>query len=116
MVMSGTTTCDSQAALPYRLDPSTLETIGLETLGGHLRPGVPVDMGSDQLHRGFGAFQRAFHASNAALPLELVSGGGDAVTAHPHIDSNTGRLVMFSYKMRNTGGCGSMLACLLATP
>ena len=28
----------------------------------------------------------------------MVHAGGDAVTAHPHVDSNTGRFISFSYR------------------
>lgn len=114
MICPTSRSLSNQAALPYRLDPSSLETIGLETLGGALSPGVPVDMGSEFMHSAFGAFQQLTHKSNAALPRELVGGGGDACTAHPHVDSNTGRLCLFTYKMRTTGGCAWLVLVVLS--
>lgn len=42
--------------------------------------------------------------SAAHLPRELLAAGGDALTAHPHVDSNTGRLVTFSYRVKPSVG------------
>ncbi len=39
------------------------------------------------------------YAACADSPLSLVPAGGEAMTAHPHVDSNTGRLISFSYRV-----------------
>ncbi|EFN57655.1 hypothetical protein CHLNCDRAFT_50902 [Chlorella variabilis] len=44
-----------EAGQPYRLDPSSLETEGLETLDGQLRAGLPFDMGSAGANEAFGS-------------------------------------------------------------
>lgn len=76
-------------------------TQGLESLEGQVQPGMPLDLGSDSANAGFSAMTAALlrqRGAAAHLPPELLAAGGDAVTAHPHVDSNTGRLVTFSYK------------------
>lgn len=91
-----------EAGQPYRLDPSSLETEGLETLDGQLRAGLPFDMGSAGANEAFGSMisgtqQRL--GNGPYMPRELLAAGGDAMTAHPHVDSNTGHLVSFSYQV-----------------
>ncbi|PRW59430.1 Apocarotenoid-15,15 -oxygenase [Chlorella sorokiniana] len=91
-----------EAGQPYRLDPATLETQGLETLGGQVQPGLPFDLGAQAANEGFSSMVRGIHqrlGSAQHMPPELFNAGGDAVTAHPHVDSSTGRLVTFSYKV-----------------
>lgn len=39
--------CASQAAPAYSLDPHTLVTRGMETLGGALGPGLPLEFGNE---------------------------------------------------------------------
>eukprot|EP00529_Nitzschia_sp_RCC80_P011541 CAMPEP_0113486182 /NCGR_PEP_ID=MMETSP0014_2-20120614/24865_1 /TAXON_ID=2857 /ORGANISM="Nitzschia sp." /LENGTH=643 /DNA_ID=CAMNT_0000379847 /DNA_START=129 /DNA_END=2057 /DNA_ORIENTATION=- /assembly_acc=CAM_ASM_000159 len=72
-----------EAGLPYQLDPETLETIGEDTMGGALKPGLAVKLGPEDSLLG-----------GAASPSFL---GGDAHTAHPNIDSKTGNLVGWSW-------------------
>lgn len=75
-----------EALQPYRLDPATLATRGVDTLGGLLREGLPFASGVPPL--------------DAAL-RSLDSGlGGDAFSAHPHVCGATGNLVTFSYQIR----------------
>ena len=40
-----------QAGQPYALDPRTLETRGLDLLGGRLSAGMVFDLGSDTVNR-----------------------------------------------------------------
>lgn len=40
-----------EAGQPHRLNPLTLETEGLDLLGGHLRAGVPFTLGTPKLDR-----------------------------------------------------------------
>lgn len=35
----------AQAALPYAVAPGSLSTLGMERLGGRLKPGIPVQLG-----------------------------------------------------------------------
>ena len=75
---------------------------GLESLGGRIRPGLPFDMGSPAGNAFFTSFTLSTHdrlGTTATMPRELLGAGGDAVTAHPHFDSNTGRLLLFSYQV-----------------
>lgn len=91
------------------LDPSTLATRGMETLGGLLSPGLPMELGSADINASFGKFQQLLGA-NAGLSAGLIAGGGQACTAHPHVDSNTGRLALFTYKMQ-AQVCGCDTVC-----
>jgi carotenoid cleavage dioxygenase-like enzyme len=93
----------------YRLNPWTLETFGLESLDGAIKPGLPFDLGSSSNNAIMGTFIRlaqqrlggpAGEAAAAALPPSLLSAGGDAMTAHPHVDPTTGNLVTFTYRVR----------------
>lgn len=49
------------------------------------------------------ALQRLLSPGSATLPLEDASAGGSAFTAHPHTDSNTGRLAFYTYTMLPAG-------------
>lgn len=68
-----------EAGSPYRIDPQTLETLGMEDLSGNL---------NDQ-----------------ALPMSRLDGlrrrsvGQQAMTAHPHVDAAQGRLVTWTWGM-----------------
>eukprot|EP00891_Asterochloris_glomerata_P008176 jgi/Astpho2/8176/gw1.00120.225.1_t len=73
-----------EAGQPYRLGARSLRTQGVDLLGGAVRPGVPFALGTPALDRAAGGLQL----------------GGDAVTAHPHVDPLTGRLVLYSYRIR----------------
>ena len=65
-----------EAGLPHQLDPKTLKTLGEDTLGGVLKSGSPVKLGSD-------------------IPEEYQPDfiGGSAHTAHPNVCPKTGNLV-----------------------
>ena len=58
-----------EAAQPYALDPATLETRGIDTLGGTLRQGMPFTTGSE------------------ALDNALPGLSGDPLSAHGRIDT-----------------------------
>ena len=68
-----------EAGFPYRIDPQTLETLGMEDLAGNL--------------------------SDRALPQSRLEGirwrskGQQAATAHPHIDTAKERLVSWTWGM-----------------
>eukprot|EP00898_Chlorokybus_atmophyticus_P000238 jgi/Chlat1/1214/Chrsp115S00745 len=69
-----------EAMQPHGLDPYTLETYGVETLGGILHEGLPFSTGVEFLDKyGKGL-------------------GGDPLSAHPHVDHATNRLVTFGSK------------------
>lgn len=69
-----------------------------------------MELGSPGINASFGKFQQLLGA-NAGLPVGLVAGGGQACTAHPHVDSNTGRLALFTYRMQaQVCVCAHMLA------
>lgn len=65
-----------ETGLPYKLNPTTLETLGPETFDGELREGTPASLG--------------IPAVDEAL------GFGHAVTAHPCVDTDEGCLIMWS--------------------
>jgi all-trans-8'-apo-beta-carotenal 15,15'-oxygenase len=74
-----------EAAQPYRLEPSTLETLGLETLDGLLQPGMPFTTGL---------------AAVDALAVGIV---GDPLTAHPKVDDDGEggrRMVTYGYRAK----------------
>lgn len=54
-----------EAGQPYRLDPVTLETLGIDLLGSSLRQGVPFTSGSVKLDKALGE-------SSAGLPCLYV--------------------------------------------
>lgn len=94
-----------EAGQPYSLNPETLDTVGLETFGGLIHAGLPFDVGSDQGNAVFSALAKLRHKNiirggGVPLPEELLSAEGDAVTAHPKLDPSTGRLCLFSYRVR----------------
>jgi all-trans-8'-apo-beta-carotenal 15,15'-oxygenase len=92
-----------EAGQPYSLDPETLDTVGLETFGGLIHAGLPFDVGSDQGNAVFSALAKLRHKNITGilpLPEELLNAQGDAVTAHPKLDPITGRLCLFSYRVR----------------
>jgi len=86
------------AAQPYRLDPETLRTEGLETLGGRLRVGAPFTLGSAALDRLAAALLDSVGVASAGSGGVRL--GGDAFSAHPHLCERSGRLVTFSYRIR----------------
>lgn len=113
-----------EAGLPHALDPATLATIGVETLDGCLSLGLPFDLGSTTSNATMGEIMKLAHriglyyssssspshssplridtptSSSQLLPDEYVVAGGDAFTAHPHIDPLTGHLHAFKYRMK----------------
>jgi all-trans-8'-apo-beta-carotenal 15,15'-oxygenase len=80
------TSSDTQALQPYRLDPATLATRGVDTLEGLLREGLP--------------FASGFEPLDALLRAGGTGLGGDAFSAHPHVCGGSGNLVTFSYQIR----------------
>ena len=79
-----------EALQPTALDPASLETLGTETLSGVLREGMPFSTGSPPL--------------DAALRSVGMPVGGDPLSAHPHIDARTQRLVTFGYQTSLAAG------------
>lgn len=82
--------CLWEAAQPYKLEPATLRTVGLETLDGLLQPGMPFTTGVPALDR-------------------LASGLlGDPLSAHPKLDvpgededeAEGPRLVTYGYRAK----------------
>jgi all-trans-8'-apo-beta-carotenal 15,15'-oxygenase len=82
-----------EAGLPHALDPVTLETIGEDTMGGTLKPGLPVKFG-------VGSFLENY------APNFL---GGDAHTAHPNICPKTGNLVGWHWAQQIPSENGMMV-------
>jgi len=71
-----------EAAQPHRIDPVSLETLGVDTIDGLLQEGLAFTTGvafADKLGKG------------------LV---GDPLTAHPKIDYKNDRLVTFGYRAK----------------
>lgn len=66
-----------EAGAPYRIDPHTLDTLGLETLDGELNPTPLPTSRLDALMR--------------------RSRGQQAMTAHPHVDPVRNRLVTWTW-------------------
>lgn len=92
-----------EASQPYHLDPHTLDTLGLDDFGGKLPPGLPFEMGSqtgNSLMASLATLHQRRLGTLDSLPQQLFQAGGEAFTAHPHVDSNTGRLVGFSYQVQ----------------
>jgi hypothetical protein len=80
--------CLWEAAQPYRLEPTTLRTLRLETLNGTLQPGMPFTTGVPALDK---------------LAAGVV---GDPLTAHPKVDraraggEGGDRLVTYGYRAK----------------
>jgi all-trans-8'-apo-beta-carotenal 15,15'-oxygenase len=98
-----------EAGQPYRLDPMTLDTIGITDMAGTTPVGLPFDLGNEFSNNAMGAMARfaqkmsgeeIFSGQGHPLPAALMNAGGWAMTAHPSICPTTGRLVTFSYTMR----------------
>jgi all-trans-8'-apo-beta-carotenal 15,15'-oxygenase len=95
-----------EAGQPYRICPYTLQTIGIDTLGGLIKTGLPFDLGSNISNKMMGsmvaAAQKYFSGEEYfqvhGIPEDMVAAGGHAVTAHPHIIDGT--LCTFSYQMK----------------
>lgn len=89
-----------EAGQPYALNPSTLETIGPDPdcFNGAFKPGLPFELGSPFSNAMM--YNMAPSTLKKWLPKQALCAGGDAVTAHPHIDPSTGRMVLFSYQVR----------------
>lgn len=95
-----------EAGQPYRIDPSTLETLGIETFGGAVKTGLPFDLGSSLSNSIMGKMVSAaqkfsgeeYFASGAGVPEHLIRAGGHAVTAHPRIVGKS--FCTFSYQMK----------------
>ena len=77
-----------EAGQPVELDGSTLDTKGVDDLGGRLDPGQYFTLGLPE---------------PVGSMIERAAGlGGRAFTAHPHVDSNTGFLCGWGWKSRIT--------------
>ena len=74
-----------EASQPHRVDPRSLKTLGLETLDGLLKEGLPFATGVGWLDQ--------LLESNPDF-------NGDPLSAHPHEDPVTGRLCTFGYKVQ----------------
>ena len=80
--------CLWEAAQPYRLEPATLRTLGLETFDGTLQPGMPFTTGVP------------------ALDKAAAGVVGDPLTAHPKVDRGRegeeegDRLVAYGYRAK----------------
>ena len=76
-----------EAGLPHQLDPTSLKNMGEDTLGGILKSGTPVKLGSN-------------------VPEEFVPDfiGGTAHTAHPNVCPDTGHLVGWHWSQLPTDG------------
>ena len=81
--------CLWEAAQPYRLEPATLRTLGLETFNGTLQPGMPFTTGVPALDK---------------LATGVV---GDPLSAHPKVDRGRAgegeggdRLVTYGYRAK----------------
>ncbi|GIM09572.1 hypothetical protein Vretimale_13395 [Volvox reticuliferus] len=83
--------------LPYALDPTTLATHGVYSLGGALVPGVPLSLGSAAADRALGRLNRML-GFNDRLPPALAALGGDACCARPRMCGVSGRRVFWSHR------------------
>ena len=95
-----------EAGQPYKLDPYTLETVGVDTLSGAVKLGLPFDLGSSLANAMMGnmvkmaqRFEEPMFEQDI-LPEELTEPSGEAVTAHPKIDPELDRMVTFSYQIK----------------
>ncbi len=66
-----------EAGAPYRIDPHTLETVGVEDLGGNLNPNPKP--------------------ASRLQALKRRAKGQQAMTAHPHIDPVRDRLITWTW-------------------
>ncbi|DBA91504.1 TPA: hypothetical protein ACH3X1_003130 [Trebouxia sp. C0004] len=87
-----------EAAQPIAMDPTTLQTLGPDLLGGTVKPGASFHFGKVANRLSEGLFralriQGRKHGGESKL-------GGEAVTAHPRYDPDTGRLVFFKFQIR----------------
>lgn len=97
-----------EAGQPYRICPSTLETLGIDTFGGAVKTGLPFDLGSSLSNTIMGKMVSAaqkfsgeeYFASGMGVPDHLIRAGGHAVTAHPRIVDGGTRFCTFSYQMK----------------
>ena len=89
---AGKLLCLWEASQPHRVDPHDLRTLGLETLDGLLKEGLPFATGVEPLDK-------------------LLEGcpdfNGDPLSAHPHVDAATGRLCTFGYTVQPGARPGS---------
>ncbi|KAK9825744.1 hypothetical protein WJX74_003612 [Apatococcus lobatus] len=87
-----------EAGQPYAMDPYTLETLGTDLLGGAVRPGAAFDFGSvtnsltETAFKTLGIGPRKWGGEHKL--------GGDAVTAHPRYDPDTGRMVFYRFQVK----------------
>lgn len=87
-----------EAGQPYSINAATLETLGVDTLGGLLREGLPFSTGSQVLDWGL---EDVLDSCGVSSPMPGgVKLGGDALSAHPCKCTSTGRLVTFSYSIQ----------------
>ncbi|NJM98249.1 MAG: lignostilbene-alpha,beta-dioxygenase [Phormidesmis sp. RL_2_1] len=87
-----------EAGMPYRIEPTTLDTLGIEDLGGNLQ-------------------SRSLPFDGPALWLAAIywrSQGQQASTAHPHVDPERDRLVMWHWGMDISPGQPNALTIQLS--
>lgn len=87
-----------EAAQPTAMDPTTLQTLGPDLLGGTVKPGASFHFGKVANRLSEGLF-RALRIEGCKHGGESKL-GGEAVTAHPRYDPDTGRLVFFKFQIR----------------
>ncbi|DBA91440.1 TPA: hypothetical protein ACH3X2_003966 [Trebouxia sp. C0005] len=87
-----------EAAQPTAMDPTTLQTLGPDLLGGTVKPGASFHFGKVANRLSEGLF-RALRIPGRKHGGESKL-GGEAVTAHPRYDPDTGRLVFFKFQIR----------------
>ena len=93
-----------EAGQPYRIDPFTLETIGIDTFQSTISLGLPFELGSDENNAAMASFVRLCqrlgdpYFGETGLPEGLTLPGGDAVSAHPKMVND--RMITFSYKIK----------------
>lgn len=99
----------TQAGQPYRLDPATLCTLGLDDLGGWARAGQPTSLGHP-LADALGTVLMHAVGGGRGVPHDMARLGGVGITAHPRPCSFTGRLVLLGYQVGPAqGGLQSQL-------
>jgi len=93
-----------EAGQPYRIDPWTLETKGIDTFQSTISIGLPFELGSDKNNAAMASFVRLCqrlgdpYFGDTGLPEGLTLPGGGAVSAHPKMYN--GRMITFSYKIK----------------